>query len=44
MNQEREGKTILGIIQPKMSHLGSVLELSDLPDKPTIMEISQLFY
>ena len=27
-----------------MSHLGSVLELSDLPEKPTIMEISQLFY
>ena len=44
MNEEREGKTILGIIQPRMSHLGSVLELSDLPEKPTIMEISQLFY
>ena len=27
-----------------MSHLGSVLELSDLPEKPTIMEISQIFY
>ena len=41
MNEEREGKNN---IQPKMSHLGSVLELSDLPEKPTIMEISQLFY